>query len=200
MGLRVTLPVSLSSVRITGVSDLGGFVQKLGIAALIPGLEVEIPVGGMLVRPFGEVGFGRSNEASKVFYGVGLRAQTTADLNTLHFRYGGMVSGRRTTSLAGTADRYASFEGGADMQVPLGFNVRGNEARGGIYVIGRAFDGLELEREDQPAIVLGGQFEAGLSFATAPELRIWRIPLRWLAAGYQFGRFSGVRVYLTFPF
>ena len=45
-GLRVTFPVSLSSLRITGVSDVGSFIDKLRIAAIIPGLEVEIPVGG----------------------------------------------------------------------------------------------------------------------------------------------------------
>ena len=71
------------------------------------------------------------------------------------------------------------------MQVPLGFSVRGGQARGGLYVIGRAYDGLELEREDQPPIGFLGQFEAGLSFSTAPDLRIWKFPLRWLAAGYQ---------------
>ncbi len=63
-GLRVTLPVSLSSLTITGVSDVGGFVEKLGIAAIIPGLEVEIPVGSRtLVRPFGEVGIGKSSDS-----------------------------------------------------------------------------------------------------------------------------------------
>ena len=86
------------------------------------------------------------------------------------------------------------------MQVPLGFSILNGQARGGLYVIGRAFDGLEIEREDEPTIVLRGQFEAGLSASTAPELRIWKIPLRWLAAGYRFGRVSGVRIYLAFPF
>ena len=80
-GLRVTFPVSLSSLSIKGVSDVGGFVEKLGIAAVIPGLEIEIPVAAwMLVRPFGEVGIGKSSDSSaEVFYGVGLRAHTTAD-------------------------------------------------------------------------------------------------------------------------
>ena len=65
-GLRVTFPVSLSSLRIKGVSDVGGFVEKLRIAAIIPGLEVEIPVGSRtLVRPFGEVGFGKSGDSSR---------------------------------------------------------------------------------------------------------------------------------------
>ena len=41
-----------------------------------------------------------------------------------------------------------------------------------------------------------GQFEAGVSFSTEPDLHIWKIPLRWLAAGYQFGHtVSGVRIY-----
>ena len=135
-----------------------------------------------------------------MFYGAGLRVHTTADPNNLHVTYGGMISGRKTPEIDGTAARYVRFEGGADVQVPLGFSVRGGQARGGLYVIGRAFDGLELERQDQPPIVLRGQFEAGLSFSTAPDLRIWKIPLRWLAVGYQFGRVSGVRMYLTFPF
>jgi hypothetical protein len=200
-GLKVTLPVSLSSLRITGASDLGGFVEKLRIAAIIPGLEVEIPVGTRtLVRPFGEVGFGKSGDSSEVYYGMGLRVQEVADLKKLHLTYGGLIAGRKTPELADSTTRYASFEGGADVQLPLGFSVRGGQARGGIYVIGRAFNGLELERDDQPPIVLRGQFEAGLSFSTAPELRIWKFPLRWPAVGYQFGRVSGVRMYLSFPF
>jgi len=201
-GLRVTFPVSFTSLRITGVSDVGGFVEKLGIAAIIPGLELEIPVGSRtLVRPFGEIGLGKSSESSaEVFYRAGLRAHSLADLKQLHLTYGGMFSGRKTPALTGTAEPYASFEGGLDAQVPLGFSVRGKQARGGIFVIGRAFDGLELAREDQPPIVLRGQFEVGMSFSTAPVLRIWKFPIRWPAAGYHFGRVSGVRLYLTFPF
>ena len=93
---------------------------------------------------------------SELFYGVGVRAHTVADLKKLHLTYGGSIAGRKTPALAGTADRYASFEGGADVQVPLGFSVRGKQARGGIYVIGRAFDGLELERENQPTSCFAG--------------------------------------------
>jgi hypothetical protein len=201
-GLRVTFPVSFTSLRITGVSDIGGFVDKLGIAAIIPGLELEIPVGTRtLVRPFGEVGIGKGSDSSaEVFYGAGLRAHSVADLKTWHFTYGGKMSARKTPALTGTTAPYGSFEAGVDVQVPLGFSVRDRQARGGVYVIGRAFDGLNIEREDQPPIVLRGQFEAGLSFSTAPVLRIWKFPIRWPAAGYQFGSVSGVRIYLTFPF
>jgi hypothetical protein len=203
-GLKVTLPVSLSSMRIEGVSSLGDFVRKLRIAAIIPGLEVEVPVGErLLVRPFAEVGVGRGSgdSSTQVMYGVGVRARSFHDLKRLHLTYGGAVAGRKTPAIVDTYDEYASFEAGIDAQLPLGFSVLKNPARAGVYAVGRAFDGLELERHGQEPIVMRGQFEAGVSFSTEPHLRIWKIPLRWLAAGYQFSHtVSGVRIYATFPF
>jgi hypothetical protein len=203
-GLKVTFPVSLTSLQIDGVSSLGSFVRKLRISAIIPGLEMEIPVGARtLVRPFGEVGIGRGSgpSAAEVMYGAGVRARTVQQVRRLHLTYGGSIAGRKTPALADSYDAYASFEGGVDAQLPLGFTIRNNPARGGVYIVGRAFDGLELERAGQPPIVLRGQFELGASFSTAPDLRIWKIRLPWLAGGYQFGdTVSGVRFYLTFPF
>ena len=71
----------------------------------------------------------------------------------------------------------------------------------GCIRLARAFNGLELLREGQDTIVLTRQWEAGISFATAPELRVWKVRLPWLAAGYQFGEtVSGVRLYVAFPF
>lgn len=202
-GLRVTFPISLSSVRVESVSSLGRFVQKMGIAAIVPGLEVEIPAGAdTLIRPFGEAGIGRSNgDTTEVLYGAGVRVRTLQDAGAFHLTYGGTIFGRKTPALVGTFDQYASFEGGVDAQVPLGFTVWSKAARGGIYVIGRAFNGLELQRDGHPPIVLRGQFEAGVSFSTAPDFAIWKIRLPWLAAGYQFGHsVSGVRIYMVFPY
>jgi len=203
-GLRVTFPVSLTSLQIDGVSNLGSFVRKLRVSAIIPGLEMEIPVGARtLVRPFGEMGIGRGSgpSATEVMYGAGVRARTMQPLGRLHLTYGGSIAGRKRPALTDSHDEYASFEGGVDAQLPLGFSLRNNPARGGVYVIGRAFDGLELERNGQPPIVLRGQFELGASFSTAPDLRIWKIRLPWLAVGYQFGEtLSVVRFYLKFPF
>lgn len=201
-GLRVTFPISLSSLRIEGVSSVGGFVRKLGIAAIVPGLEVEIPAGAdTLIRPFGELGIGWSGDSTEVFYGSGVRVRTYQDLRRLHVTYGGSIAGRKRPTLVDTFDRYGSFEAGIDAQVPLGFTVWGKAARGGIYTIGRAYNGLELQRDGQPPITLRGQLEAGVSFSTAPDLSIWKFRLPWLAAGYKFGhRVSGVRVYMVFPY
>jgi hypothetical protein len=203
-GLKVTFPVSLTSLQIDGASSLVSFVRKLRMAAVIPGLEVEIPVGSRtIVRPFGEVGIGRGSHGSsaEIVYGAGVRARTAHQLRSLHLTYGGSVAGRKAPSRADSYDEYAIVEAGVDAQLPLGFRIRDNPARGGVYVIGRGFEGLEMERNGQPPLALRGQLEVGASFSTAPELRIWKIRLPWLAGGYQFGdTVSGVRFYLQFPF
>ena len=202
-GLKVTFPVSLTSLQIDGAASVIDFVRKLRIAAIIPGLEVEIPVGARtLVRPFAEAGIGRGTgrSSTEVMYGAGVRARSSQELRVLHVTYGGSAAARKRPALADLYDDYGAFEAGIDAQVPLGFRVRNNQARGGVYVIGRGFHGLELERENQPPIVLRRQLEVGASFSTAPDLRIWKIRLPWLAGGYQFGdRISAVRFYVSFP-
>src|SRR5262245_16855400 len=186
-GLKVTFPVSLTSLQIDGASSLIDFARNLRIAAIIPGLELEIPVGSRtLVRPFAEAGIGRGTgrSSTEVMYGAGVRARTFQELRFLHITYGGSAAARKRPALADLYDDYGAFEAGIDAQIPLGFRVRNKQARGGVYVIGRGFHGLELERDNQPPIVLRSQLEVGASFSTAPDLRIWKIRLPWLAGGY----------------
>ena len=202
-GLRVTFPVSLASLRITGASDVGGFVKKLSIAAIVPGMELVLPVGERgLIRPFAEAGIGKGTEGSvEVLYGVGLRARMTQPVKRLNLIIGGAASHRKAQADVRDYDEYSMFEVGVDGEVPLGFSIGQKKALGGLFTIARGFSGLELRREGQDPIILRNQLEAGVSFSTAPVLRIWKVNLPWIAAGYQFGRtVSGVRIYAAFPF
>jgi hypothetical protein len=204
VGLRLTFPISLSSVRVQGVSDLTPFVRKLGVAALVPGIELQIPVGARLrLRPFAEAGLGRGNDAGKteVLYGAGIRARVDHSNRRMRLTFGGSAMHRKRGTDGGRNDGHSMFEGAVDSQLPLGFSIGSKQARGGIYTIARGFSGLQLPRENQDPIELRSQFEAGLSFSTSPDLAVWKIKLPWLAAGYQFGKvISGVRVYMQFPF
>jgi hypothetical protein len=204
-GLRATFPVSLSSLRVIDVSNLGGFVKKLGIAAIVPGLELQLPVGTRgLIRPFAEAGVGRGTAADgsvEVLYGAGLRARMTQAVKRLNLMIGGAASHRKARAAGGDYDPHSAFEVGVDAQVPLGFSIGERTPRVGIFTIAREFIGLELRREGYDPVILRHQFEVGLSFSTAPVVRILKIRLPWLAAGYQFGHtVSGVRIYATFPF
>ena len=50
-------------------------------------------------------------------------------------------------------------------------------------MIARAFDDLVLKRPGLDPVSLGHQYEAGASFSTAPEIRIWKVTLPWIAVG-----------------
>jgi hypothetical protein len=202
-GVRLTFPVSLSAVRIEALSDVPRLVKSLGVAAIVPGIELEIPVGDrMRLRPFAETGFGKSsNGKTEVLYGSGLRARTRHQYRQVRLQFGGSGMYRKLAARGDEYDGHGTFEAALDTQVPVGFAIQGSPASSGVYGIARKFNGLELKQDGQTVLVLRHQFEAGLSFATYPPLRVWKIPLPWMAVGYQFGpTLSGVRIYTAFPF
>ena len=201
-GIRVTFPLSLSSLRVNGASDLGPFAKKLGIAAIVPGLELEIPLSAELrMRPFAEFGFGKAGGSTEVLYGMGdrLMLQHPAGIANLSYGVTGMYRNSYTSNRE--YDGHGTFEAGIDAQFPLGFSVGPKAARAGGYFIARKFAGLELARDNQEPLTLSHQYEVGASFSTSPVLSVWKLKLPWIAAGYHFGHtLSGVRIYTKFPF
>ena len=204
VGIRLTFPVSLTSVRVENVSDVKPFVKRLGLASVVPGIELWIPVSDRLwLRPFGEAGLGRATDggSTEVLYGVGIRARFDQPTRRTHMTFGGSAMRRKRGTGGGEYGGHSMFEGAVDTQFPLGFSVGTRKARGGIYVIARGFNGLELPRAGQDPMMLRSQFEVGVSFSTSPDLNVWKLQLPWLAVGYQFGEvLTGVRVYTRFPF
>lgn len=204
VGVRLTFPVSLTSVRVETVSDVKPFVRKLGVAAIVPGIELLIPVSDRFrLRPFAEAGIGKGTDGGRteVLYGAGIRARVDQPFRRLQLTFGGSAMRRKRGTGGGEYGGHSMFEAAVDSQVPLDFSIGTRPARGGLYVIARGFNGLELPRSGQDPIVPRGQFEAGVSFSTSPDLNIWKLQLPWLAVGYQFGQvISGVRIYVRFPF
>jgi hypothetical protein len=204
LGLRLTFPISFSSVRLERATDIGRFVKRLGVAGIVPGIELDIPVGAPLrLRPFVEAGLGRSTEGGgmKVLYGAGVRARVVRPLPRLRLTFGGSAMYRKLAASGDRYDGHSTVEGAVDAQFPLGFAIGQKPARGGPYVIVRGFNGLDLKRGVAEPFELTHQFEAGGSFSTEPDLRIWKVRLPWLGLGYRSGRvFSGLRFYMAFPF
>ena len=202
VGVRLTLPVSLTSVRVENISDVKPFVRKLGMAAIVPGIELMVPVTDRFrLRPFAEAGIGKGGGHLEVLYGAGIRARIDQPAQRLQFTFGGSAMYRKRGTSGGEYGPHSMFEGAIDTQFPLGFSIGSRRANGGIYVLARGFGGLELPRANQPPAALRSQFELGASFSTSPELKLWKLRLPWLAVGYQFGKvLSTVRVYFRFPF
>lgn len=204
VGVRLTFPVSLTSVRVENISDVKPFVTKLGVAAIVPGIELLVPVSDRFrLRPFFEAGIGRGTGGGRteVLYGAGVRARVDQPASQLRLTFGGSAMYRKSGTSAGEYGGHSMFEGAADTQLPLGFSMWRRKAYGGVYVMARGFSGLELPRANQAPSALRSQFEMGASFSTLPELKVWKLRLPWLAVGYQFGDvLSTLRFYFRFPF
>ena len=203
-GLRITFPVSLSSTRVEALGDVEEFVANLQTASVIPGVEVVVPVGGRWqLKPFAEIGIGAGSSEGdvEVLYGVGLRSSGGVPAGRVALTLGGAAAYKKPATSRARLDGYSRLEAGIDAQVPLGFDLGGGDARGGVYGIVRRFSNLDLERLGQEPIELRNQYELGISFSTDPALRLWKVKLPWIGLGYQFGDVvSGVRLYLAFPF
>jgi hypothetical protein len=203
-GIALTCPVSLSGVRVERVADAKRFASSLGVFAIVPGVELEIPLAPALrLRPFAEAGLGRGSDRNKteVLYGAGASARFDRRAGRALLTFGGNAVRRRLATDVGEYEAHSTFEGGVDVQAPLDFSLGRRDVRGGGYLIARGFDGLVLKRPGLDPVSLTHQFEAGASLSTAPNLRVWKITLPWIALGYQFGSVvSGIRVYTSFPF
>ena len=203
-GISLMCPVSLSGVRVTRATTAGTFVRSLGIFAVVPGIALDIPVAaGVRLHPFAEAGIGRGSDRheTQVLYGAGASVRIDRRAGAAQLTFGGNAQRQRLATDVGAYEAHSTFEVGADAQLPLGFSLAGRSVRGGAYGIARAFDGLVVTRPGLEPVSLSHQFEAGGSLSTAPELRIWKVSLPWIAVGYQFGPvISGIRVYTSFPF
>jgi hypothetical protein len=203
-GISLTFPVSVTGARAERILAARSFVKTLGVVAIVPGIEFEIPVSdGVRLRPFAEAGVGRGTQSARteILYGAGASARVDRSAGRVRLTFGGNAMRRKLAANGGEYDAHSTFEAGADAQIPLGFSIDRRAVRGGLYGIARAFDGLTLKRAGLDPIVLRDQFEAGISFSTAPEVHIWKITLPWVAVGYQFGpAVTGVRIYTSFPF
>jgi len=203
-GLRLTFPVSLGFYDLqatTGLTDLVSRVQTVSVA---PGVEFLVPVSRLWVlKPYAEVGLGMttSGEFTGAQYTAGLRARGDYTNGPYHMAVGLGAHYASPRLSRVNIDDYTTLELAGNVQRELGFRVTGRDARGGVYGIARWFPGLRVEDAYDRLFDVKHVWELGVSFSTAPELTLWKLPLPWIAVGYRFGdMFNGIRISFDFPF
>ena len=203
-GLRITLPVSLGAHELEAATDVGDVVESIQSVAIIPGVEFLFPIGERwVVKPFAEAGIGDDSRTGEthLLYAAGIRARGEYQARPFELMVGAAFKYRNGSSAEIVKDWYSTVEAGVDAQVPLGLSVGAGEAYGGAYAIARYFSDLELEHLVERPFDISWSYEVGLSFATDPALKLWKIKLPWLGLGYHFGdRSRGVRLNMAFPF
>ena len=204
-GLRITFPVSLGGYEVSAATSLGDLAERLSSVTVVPGVEFVLPAGpDWTVKPFAEVGLTASSGAeddTDVLYGVGVRARGEYRPTRSVVTLGGGVAYKSGGDSAALVKHYSTLAVAADAQVPLGFSLAGREARGGLFAGIRYFSDVKLRELETVPFEVSASYEAGVSFATDPPLRLWKIALPWIGLAWrESDALSGLRLYLSFPF
>jgi len=204
-GLKITFPVSLGGYEVSAATSLGDLAERLNTVTVVPGVEFVLPAGpDWTVKPFAEAGLTSSSGAeggTDVLYGVGVRARGEYRPRRFVVTLGGALEYKSGGDSRSLVKHYSMLAAAADAQVPLGFSVAGRDARGGLFAAIRNYSDVKLRELGTEPFEVSTSYEAGVSFATDPPLRVWKVALPWIGLAWrESDALSGLRLYLSFPF
>jgi hypothetical protein len=204
--LRLRMMFAWNDVRFI---DVGGedIATSLQTLTVVPGFELMIPVAERwMIRPYVEFGGLSSLDVSghRWIASLGARAFMDRSFERWLLTVGGRFD--VTTVLDedwSQTDDVVYADVGADFSLPLWFDVMGERAAGGLYLIARGYlEPAELAGQEGLDLGVDSHLEVGLSFQIHDTPKIWFIKLpRWYGIGGRFAEdHRSFRVYLGFPF
>jgi hypothetical protein len=208
IGLRLRFSVffSWNDVRF---EDIGGedIAASLRTLTVVPGFELMIPVGERwMVRPYGQVGGLSALDVTgyRWMASVGARASYFWKLDRWLLSAGGRLD---YTSVFDEglrrSDEVAFIDLGGDFSFPLWFDVKGERAAAGFFLIPRFyFNPATFIGQDGFDLGVDSHLEVGVSFQIADQPKLWFVKLpKWYGVGVRLAQnHRSLRIYLGFPF
>ncbi len=204
--LRLSLFFSWNNVRFMDV-DEDDLAASLNTLTFVPGVEFMIPVGEhWMVRPYGQIGGVGALDipGHRWMASLGSRASGVWQFERWVLSTGGRLEytavfdedWRRT-------DDVGFVDLGGDFSFPLWFNVKGERAAMGFFVIPRYYiDPAEIVGQDGFDLGVDSHIEIGVSFQIRDNPTLWFISFpKWYGIGARFAEnHKSLRIYLGFPF
>jgi hypothetical protein len=207
-GIRLRLSVffSWNNVRIEEIEgeDIAASLETLTI---VPGVELMVPVGERwMVRPYGQIGGLQALgvDGYRWMASLGSRASVFWPFEKWTLSAGGRFdytsvfdeNWRRT-------DDVSFVDLGGDFSFPLWFNVKGERAGAGVFLMVRQYiDPAFFVGQDGFDLGVDSHVEIGASFQIYDNPKIWFIKIpKWYGIGARFAEnHRSLRIYLGFPF
>jgi hypothetical protein len=204
--LRMSVFFAWNNVRFEDISgeDIEASLKTLTV---VPGFELMVPVGERwMVRPYAQIGGLDSLDLPGHRWMASLGSRATASWRFERWIFSAGGRAEYTTVLDEDWERtddVAFVDIGADFSFPLWFNVMGERASAGVFVIPRYyFNQAELVGQDGFDLGVESHLEIGASFQIHERPKVWfiRIP-KWYGMGGRFAEnHTSFRIYLGFPF
>ncbi|MBS0379468.1 MAG: hypothetical protein JSS29_13345 [Proteobacteria bacterium] len=208
--LNLLAPLQLGIYSLT-VTDTDG--ERISIneqsVALVPGAELEIPVGDHTVlKPFAQFGVGHafgvdSGSANAYIYMTGARAVSQWQVGATTLSLGNALIYAGDAAMgSGFSEHYVSVQLGGEARHPLGFRMKALTPDIGVYSIYYHYPSpLVFSRFLMPELKISNQGEIGVSIGSATPFRLLGLENPRIGVGIIFG--GGLNVWhvsFAFPF
>lgn len=193
-GVRLRLPATLGLFDFE-TDDLieEGLPDQFDSVSLGFGVEFEFPLGERWdLVPYVEAGrawqVGDGDDFTTYSASLHARGEYLVGSARLRLQAGALWAG--IENLVGRRGDFARIEAGAEWRWMLGFQIAGEAADAGAYLLAESY----VDQPDEPVLMrsLPGepslqQFEVGITLGTEPPARIWRVPLPRVGVAWRFG-------------
>ena len=198
-GVRLRLPVTLGFIDFEALDIIeAGLPDRIETLTFVPGLELVKPVtGNWRLIPFVDSGVGHdfSTHYSSYVYGVGIKSELVLDYRTHQFTLFNelLYAGNTTPDEAGNND-FSRLETGLNFQFPMDYRIWNRKTFLSLYYLNFIyFNDLTFLKFDGTQFNVDLQNEIGLTFDTAPDMKVTVIQFSRFGLGYRFG--NGVRAF-----
>lgn len=201
LGFRLLLPAILGYEKETDTNF------SFGAVALVPGLEVQIPVNQYwTIKPFGQAGAGKDTAGGNVqyVYGGGLRSLISIPWYKFVFGVGNsLVLAEDRDSTSKNSSGFSLVNAGLDVQYPTNLTAFNRQLNVGVFFVANFFQNrVDILRDDGETDRINRLYDVGLTFGFKESVSIWKVQLNRVGIDYRWGSqdFRGIGFNMGFPF
>ena len=190
-----------------GIQDETDTNFTFGAAAVVPGLEVQIPVTKYwTLKPFGQFGAGKDSAGGDLTYIYGGGAKSLIRFPWKKFMFGignSVILAENRNSTKNETNGFSMLEAGLDVSHPIGLTYQNQELEAGMFfVVSRFFNRVDFLEDGGDTEKVDGIFNIGLTLGSRESVSIWKINFDRVGIDYRWGNagFRGIGFNMGFPF
>jgi len=201
LGYRLLLPAAVGYEKETDTNF------SFGTAAVVPGLEVQIPINNYwTLKPFAQLGAGKDTAGGDLqyIYGGGVRSLVSFPWKKFVFGIGNsVVLAEDRDSTSKESSGFSLVNAGLDVRHPTNVTVFNRQLDVGVFFVANFFQNrVDILRDDGETDRINYLYDVGLTFGFSESLSIWKVGLDRVGIDYRWGGqdFKGIGFNLGFPF
>jgi hypothetical protein len=201
LGFRLLLPAAVGYEEETDTDF------SFGAVALVPGLEVQIPINPYwTLKPFAQLGAGKDTAGGdlRYIYGGGARSLISLPWKKFIFSIGNsLVLAEDRDATSKNSSGFSLFNAGLDVRHPTNFTVFNRQLDVSVFFVANFFrNRVDILSDEGETDRINNLYDVGLTFGFSESISIWKVDLDRVGIDYRWGDqgFRGIGFNLGFPF